>query len=179
MSTKRRLRVADAIQEALAEILRRVKDPRVGMAAVTAVELSPDLRHARVRISVIGDEAEQQRTMEGLERAKGFIRSELGRAVRLRHVPELDFRLDQSAAYSVRVAQLLREIRARDGAAGGDSRSAAGGDLAGGAGAGEDVDGAAVPGEAAGAGGQDAAAGGDDAARQDGPGAREGRDRHG
>ncbi|EKP93638.1 ribosome-binding factor A [Thermaerobacter subterraneus DSM 13965] len=114
VSAKRHQRVADAIQEALAEILRRVKDPRVGMAAVTGVELSPDLRHARVRISVIGDEAERQRTMEGLEHARGFIRSELGRAVRLRHVPELDFRLDDSAAYSVRIAQILREIRPSD-----------------------------------------------------------------
>lgn len=116
VSVKRRERIADAIQEALAEILRRVKDPRVGMVGVTGVELSPDLRHAKVRISVIGDDAARQRAMEGLERARGFIRSELGRAVRLRHVPELDFRLDESAAYSVRIAQLLRQIRAQEAA---------------------------------------------------------------
>ncbi|HEY8552342.1 MAG TPA: 30S ribosome-binding factor RbfA [Thermaerobacter sp.] len=117
MSVKRRERVADAIQEALAEILRRVKDPRVGMVGVTGVELSPDLRHAKVRISVIGDDAARRRAMEGLERARGFIRSELGRAIRLRHVPELDFRLDESAAYSVRIAQLLRQIRATESGA--------------------------------------------------------------
>ena len=125
MSVKRRERVAEAIREALAEILRRVKDPRVGMAGVTSVELSPDMRHARVRISVIGDDETRRRTMEGLERARGFIRSELGRAIRLRHVPELDFRLDESAAYSVRIAQLLREIRAREG---GSAGAGAGGD---------------------------------------------------
>lgn len=111
MSTRRRLRVADNMQEALADILRRVKDPRVGMASVTAVELSPDMRHARVRISVIGDEEDRRRTMEGLESARGFIRSELGRVMRLRHVPELDFRLDKSAEYSVRIHQLLRSLK--------------------------------------------------------------------
>ncbi|HEY8394779.1 MAG TPA: 30S ribosome-binding factor RbfA [Thermaerobacter sp.] len=117
MSTRRRLRVADNMQEALAEILRRVKDPRVGMASVTAVELSPDMRHARVRISVIGDEEARRRTMEGLESARGFIRSELGRVMRLRHVPELDFRLDKSAEYSVRIHQLLQALKSEQGGA--------------------------------------------------------------
>lgn len=126
MSTRRRLRVADSLQEALAEILRRVKDPRVGMASVTSVELSPDMRHARVRISVIGDEETRRRTMEGLERARGFIRSELARAVRLRHVPELDFRLDQSAEYSVRIHQLLRSLENANGGAAGTPGGAAG-----------------------------------------------------
>ena len=111
MSTRRQLRLADALQQALAEILRRVKDPRVGMATVSRVELSADFRRAKVWVSVIGEEEEQRRTMEGLERAKGFIRSELGQAVRLRHVPELEFRLDQSAAYGVRISQLLRSLQ--------------------------------------------------------------------
>lgn len=131
MSTRRRLRVADSLQEALAEILRRVKDPRVGMASVTAVELSPDMRHARVRISVIGDDEARRRTMEGLESARGFIRSELGRVMRLRHVPELDFRLDKSAEYSVRVHQLLQSLKNEPGGAGpageGDEESDAAG----------------------------------------------------
>ena len=156
VSVKRRERVAEAVQEALAEILRRVKDPRVGMAAVTGVELSPDLRHARVRISVIGDDEARRRTMEGLERARGFIRSELGRAIRLRHVPELDFRLDDSAAYSVRIAQLLREIRAAEGPAQGPAEgpvtgaAPAGGPAAGHGPAGEPAAGPAPAGEPAG-----------------------------
>jgi len=126
MSSRRRLRVADNMQEALAEILRRVKDPRVGMASVTAVELSPDMRHARVRISVIGDEEDRRRTMEGLESARGFIRSELGRVMRLRHVPELDFRLDKSAEYSVRIHQLLRSLKEQEAAGHGEGEGGVG-----------------------------------------------------
>jgi ribosome-binding factor A len=106
-SEQRAQRVAERIKEEMADILRRVKDPRVGFASVVRVECSSDLRYAKVYISVFGPEADQQATMRGLENAKGFIRSELGRRVRLFHTPELHFALDTSIAHGDRIARLL------------------------------------------------------------------------
>jgi ribosome-binding factor A len=116
MGTHRVERVAAQLREEISEIMRRdLKDPRVAMCSITQVKLTPDLRNASVRVSVIGDPDIQQAAIEGLQRARGFIRHELGaRLTNLRFAPELRFELDQSIAYSVRVSQLLREVMPDD-----------------------------------------------------------------
>jgi ribosome-binding factor A len=104
-------RVADRIQAELADILqRRMKDPRHGFLTLTGVEMSPDLRVARVFVSSLGvDDLEASLTT--LEHAKGFLRRELGRRLDLRHVPELVFRPDRSAANAQRVSELLARLQ--------------------------------------------------------------------
>lgn len=103
-------RVADAIREVIAELLLRgVKDPRVGMATITGVKLTPDLRHARVYFSVIGDEATRTRTLAGLRSAAGFIRNQIGKRLSLRVSPEVIFEIDPSFEQAERVSQLLKD----------------------------------------------------------------------
>lgn len=103
-------RVADAIREVIAELLLRgVKDPRVGMATITGVKLTPDLRHARVYFSVIGDEATRVRTLAGLRSAAGFIRNQIGKRLSLRVSPEVIFEIDPSFEQAERVSQLLKD----------------------------------------------------------------------
>lgn len=114
MATHRVARVAAQLQQEISAIIvRDLKDPRVELASVSEVKLSPDLRNATVKISVVGDSARQQAAIEGLQRARGFIRHALGsRLSNLRFAPELQFQLDQGIAYSVRVSQMLREVQA-------------------------------------------------------------------
>ena len=106
-------RVAEAIREAVAMFLAEgVKDPRVtGLVTVTGVDVTRDLRHARVHVSVLGTEAEKKETMEGLESVAGHLRARLGRTLRLRVTPELDFRYDASIAHAARIDSLLEQIR--------------------------------------------------------------------
>jgi ribosome-binding factor A len=103
-------RVADAIQVELADILiRRLKDPRHGFLTVTAVEVTPDLRRARIFISALS-EGELEEGLDTLDRAKGFIRTELGRRIRLRFTPDLEFRADRSTQQGLWVQALLRDL---------------------------------------------------------------------
>jgi ribosome-binding factor A len=112
MGTHRVERVAAQLrQEISAIIIRDLKDPRVGMASISEVKLSPDLRNATVKVSVVGQPEQQEAAIEGLQHARGFIRREIGaRLSNLRFAPELRFELDRGIAYSVRVSQLLREV---------------------------------------------------------------------
>lgn len=108
----RAARLAEAIKEEVADIIRNeLKDPRVGFATITRVEVSSDLRHAKVFLSVYGSADETKVTLEVLEKAQGFIRGLLGRRLRLRHVPEITFKFDPSIDYAVRVACLLEELK--------------------------------------------------------------------
>ncbi len=103
-------RVGEAIKEEISDIIRNeLKDPRVGFASITRVEVSRDLRHAKVFVSVFGDEAQKAETIRGLESAAGFIRSEIGKRIRLHHTPEIVFRLDESIEHAVRIAKILRD----------------------------------------------------------------------
>lgn len=105
-------RLAALLQEILAEALaRKVRDPRLGFATVTHVEVSPDGSHAKVAVSVLGSETEKEEAMAGLESATGFLRSYLARNLELRTVPELHFRLDRGLEHAARIDQLLSEIR--------------------------------------------------------------------
>jgi len=109
-SAGRPARVADQIQIELADILtRRLKDPRHGFLTVTAVEMSKDLRLARVFISAL-TETELEEGLSTLARAKGFLRSELSKRIRLRFMPELEFRPDRSTEYGLRMEALLKSI---------------------------------------------------------------------
>jgi ribosome-binding factor A len=104
--------VGAQVREEIMEIIRRdLKDPRIGFVSITHVRMSGDLRQARIGVSVLGDEAERKRTMEGLRSATGVIRHELGRRLEnLRFSPELRFELDTSIEYSVHISKKLREI---------------------------------------------------------------------
>jgi ribosome-binding factor A len=107
---KRSVRVGDLMREEIADILmHKVKDPRIGFLTVTGVDLSDDLRYAKVFVSIYKDE-EREATLKGIETAKGFIRRELGKRMRLKFVPELVFRLDKSIEYGDKIDRLLKEV---------------------------------------------------------------------
>ena len=109
--SRRTSRVEEASREVLAEVLaREVKDPRVGFVTITGVKVSPDLRHARVFVSVLGEDEEVARSMAGLESARGYMRSELGKHLRLKYLPEIEFVLDHQSEDALRLAGLLREV---------------------------------------------------------------------
>jgi ribosome-binding factor A len=104
--------VGAQVREEIMQIIHRhLKDPRIGFASITEVRMSSDLRSARVRVSVLGDETEQKQTLAGLRSATGLIRHELGRRLEnLKFSPELRFELDPSIEYSVHISKRLREI---------------------------------------------------------------------
>ena len=112
-NTRRADRVAEAIREEIATFLAEsAKDPRiVGFVTVTGVEVSPDLRHAKVFVSVMGSEAEKATTFEGLASTASHLRSRVGRALRLRVAPEIHFREDESVARAARIESLLADIK--------------------------------------------------------------------
>ncbi len=108
MSVRRADRVADLVRAAIAEILlREIKDPRIGLVTLTAVEMSDDLRHARVYFSVVGDDKTRQQSLKGLRSAAGFIRREVGHRLELRFAPEIAFHLDPGPERAQRLAELL------------------------------------------------------------------------
>ena len=99
-----------------------VKDPRVtGLVTVTGVDVTRDLRHAKVHVSILGTESEKTATMEGLQSVAGYLRAKLGRTLRLRVTPELDFRYDASIAHAAHIDALLEQIRTNEAAPGGDT----------------------------------------------------------
>jgi ribosome-binding factor A len=105
-------RVDEAMREVLSDaITSDLKDPRVGFVTVTAVETAPDLRHARVYVSVMGTEAKRRRTLEGLRSAHGFLQGRVAGELRLKHTPTLDFLPDDTAARAARITRLLEEQR--------------------------------------------------------------------
>ncbi len=122
-------RVAEAIREEVAMFLAEgVKDPRVrGMVTVTGVDVTRDLRHAKVFVSVLGEEAERADTMAGLAGMAAHLRGHIGRALRLRAAPELTFKYDQSVTHAARIETLLGQLRQEREAAPADGDSTAGG----------------------------------------------------
>ncbi len=111
--SKRTEQVGEEIRQILSEVIQyELKDPRVGFATIVGVEVSGDLAHARINISVMGDQEQQRATMEGLERARGFMRRRVAQELRhLRTVPDLHFKLDTSLDYSLRIDEVLRSVR--------------------------------------------------------------------
>lgn len=112
---KRSVRVGDQMKQEIADILmRKLKDPRVGFVTVTDVELSDDLRNAKVFVSIYGGDKEKEETFKGLKSASAFIRSELGKRMSMRCVPEILFRFDRTIEQGAHIMELLREIENKD-----------------------------------------------------------------
>ena len=113
--TRRPDRVAEAIREEVATFLAEgVKDPRVvGLVTVTGVDITRDLRHAKVYVSILGSESERAATLDGLGSVASHLRSRIGRALRLRLAPEIAFKLDQSVAHAARIETLLAQTPRR------------------------------------------------------------------
>ncbi|NLM40818.1 MAG: 30S ribosome-binding factor RbfA [Firmicutes bacterium] len=110
--SERLARLAQEIKREVSSILAtEVKDPRLGMISITDVEVSRDLALAKIYFSLLGDEEERMRTLEGLNRAKGFIRSELAKRIRVRHVPEIAFVFDPSLEQGARMDALLKSLQ--------------------------------------------------------------------
>lgn len=115
MNNLRANRVAEQMKKELGDIIgRKLKDPRVGFVTVTDVEVSGDLQQAKVFITALGDGDKKEATLKGLEKAKGFIRSEIGARIRLRKTPELLFEWDDSYERGERIDKLLHEIHDED-----------------------------------------------------------------
>jgi ribosome-binding factor A len=111
-SSRRPEQVAGTIRQVIADALtREVRDPRVGFVTVTGVLVTNDLSHARVMVSVPGDDAEKAKAMEGLQSAAGFLRSRAARSLTTRTVPELHFELDKGFEHAARIQELLQSIR--------------------------------------------------------------------
>lgn len=103
-------RVEDQVRRVLSEIIqRRLRDPRLGMVSVARVDLTSDLRHGTAYLSVVGDEAAADASLEVVRRAAGFLRSELGQSMQLRHVPDIEYEIDESTRAQARIEEILRE----------------------------------------------------------------------
>ena len=110
--SRRPEQVANTIRQVIADaLMREIRDPRVGFVTVTGVQVTNDLSHARVAVTVPGDEAEKARALEGLQSAAGFLRSRAARALTTRTVPELHFELDKGLEHAARIEELLESIR--------------------------------------------------------------------
>ena len=112
---KRSEKVAEAIHEMVSELLvKGLKDPRIGFVTITGVKLTDDLHLATVYFSVIGSDEEKKATEQGLNSARGYIRKELGKNLRMRYIPDIVFRYDVSVEYGSRIESLLREIGTKE-----------------------------------------------------------------
>ena len=110
MSAERMRRVDEAMREVLSDaITQDLKDPRIGFVTVTAVDTSPDLRHARVFVSVLGDDNQRKLTLAGLRSAHGFLQRRVAAELRTKNTPTLEFVYDDTAERAQRVEKLLRE----------------------------------------------------------------------
>ena len=116
MSFKRADRVSEAIKREVSILLTQggIKDPGIHFVTVTTVDMAEDLRNATIYVSIMGDEETRQESMKGLERAKGFIRKELGARIQLRYTPDIHFRLDDSLDHSLKIRSILNEIKPVD-----------------------------------------------------------------
>jgi ribosome-binding factor A len=98
-------------QEISLMISRNIKDPRIGLVTITGVDMSPDLRHARVYVSVLGSEQQKSDSLQALNHASGWIRHELGQRIRMKFLPEVVFRADTSQEYGEHIDSLLNKLK--------------------------------------------------------------------
>ena len=111
--------LGEVITHELSDLIRtRVKDPRVGFASITDVEVSADLRHAKVCVSVMGNDQERHDTLAALTHAAGFLRHELAQRLTIRYTPEITFRLDESIAHGVHLIDLINQVSSNDATGG-------------------------------------------------------------
>jgi ribosome-binding factor A len=114
---KRSEKVAEAIHEMVSElIIKGLKDPRIGFVTITGVKVTDDLHLATVFFTVIGTPEERTATERGLNSARGYIRKELGKSLRMRYIPDILFKYDASVEYGSRIESLLNEITTKDDA---------------------------------------------------------------
>src|SRR5919205_994561 len=111
---ERMRRVNESIRQVLSEGVGQLKDPRIGFVTITGVETSPDLRHARVYVSVLGNERKRERALEGLQAAHGVLQARLGRELRMKRTPQLAFEYDPTVERGVRMTQLIDELAPDD-----------------------------------------------------------------
>jgi ribosome-binding factor A len=112
MATRRQKQVAELLHQEISQLIQyRTQDPRLGFVTVTDVEISPDLRQARVYVTVLGNDVDAQSTLEGLASASGYFRRELGQSLALRYVPQLSFQLDTSLEYGMHIDKILDSIK--------------------------------------------------------------------
>ncbi len=133
MSTQLRVeKLQELIKQEMSKmLLREIKDPRIGFVTVTDVEVTGDLREAKIYVSIMGGEEQIQSSLEGLHSALGFIRREIGRRIRLRFTPEISFALDNSLDYGEHIQKILLKIeKERDTVA--DNFTGGGGETQGG-----------------------------------------------
>jgi ribosome-binding factor A len=112
--TRRTERVDELLKQEIARVLGDLKDPRVGFATVMDVRTSPDLRHAKVFVSVLGTEEEKQLTLAALAGARGFVRARVGEKVTLKYLPELHFELDRTLEQAARIEEILDSLEIED-----------------------------------------------------------------
>ncbi len=116
MSSRRALRLGDLIREEVSKIiLYEAKDPRLGLITVTRVKLSDDLKKAKIYWTVWGDERSKEECSQGLKSAKGFIKRELGKRVRVKVIPDIDFAFDEGFEYEQRISSLIKKIKEEEG----------------------------------------------------------------
>ena len=116
MTGHRAVRLGEAVKKEVTQMLgKELKDPGIGFTTVTGVDISPDLRYARIYVSVYGSDEAKVQTLQALNRAKGFVRSELGKRIRLRFTPEVEFRFDESIERGARIMELLNQVKDGEG----------------------------------------------------------------
>ena len=124
MAKKRIARVNEQIRRELTSLLQfDVRDPRIGVVTITAVETSPDLYHAKVFYSVMGSDEDRESAAEGLRAAAGFLRTEIGRRMHIRRAPELHFTYDNTLHHAMHIERLLQEALATTGSDAGDGEA--------------------------------------------------------
>ena len=116
MTSRRIQKAAEAIREVVSmAILTDLNDPRVRNVTVTYVEVSPDMRHAKVHVSIMGDESQQKLSFRGLESAAGYLQSKMAKQIETRYTPRLQFVLDMGVKRSIEMAKILKEVLPNDG----------------------------------------------------------------
>ncbi|MEZ6122954.1 MAG: 30S ribosome-binding factor RbfA [Planctomycetaceae bacterium] len=111
MSERRTARVASVIREVVStSILQELRDPRIGLVTVLGADVSPDLRYAKIRISVMGGPKEEALTLHGLQSARGYLQSKVAERVKTRYTPELRFEIDQSVQKSIEASRIIRSV---------------------------------------------------------------------
>jgi len=111
MRFKRSQRIQELLLEEISKLLQSgLKDPRIGFATLTRVEVSDNLKHAKIFVSVMGSEQEKIDTLEALKSAKGFIRNSLGKNLYLRYLPELEFKKDDNAEHVEKITRILKDL---------------------------------------------------------------------
>jgi ribosome-binding factor A len=112
MSSQRPGRVQEALRQEISKILQgEIKDPRIGFLTVTKVELTPDLRYAKVYFSILGEDKDKFKALNGLNSAKGYIKGLLSERIKLRFIPQIEFKIDESMDHAKQIYDILEQIK--------------------------------------------------------------------